>query len=205
MLIRVESRATESLAKLVDVSAMSLATSLRRRSAAIVLSACLAGIVSSRAAEYFVSTRGNDLAAGTRAAAFATLERARDAVRASPRTEPATVWLLGGVHRLERPLVFSAADGGTESAPVTYAVVDGEVAEISGARELALDWTGEADGRWVASVPDAMEFDRLFADGAKMIRARYPNHDPGDGFFGGYARDATDPRRLARYANPVGM
>lgn len=45
----------------------------------------------------------------------------------------------------------------------------------------------------------------MFADGAKLIRARHPNHDPGEGFFGGYARDATDPARLTRYVDPTGM
>jgi hypothetical protein len=91
------------------------------------------------------------------------------------------------------------------AAPVVYASFPGEVAEISGARALTLKWTRGGSDRWQAEVPAGLEFDQLFANGVKMIRARYPNHDPREGFFGGYARDATAPERLSRYANPVGL
>jgi len=157
------------------------------------------------AAEFYVAPGGSDSQPGTREAPFATIERARDAVRGSPHTEPTTVWLRGGVYRLTRALEFAPEDGGTAAAPVTYSAAPGETAELSGARELALNWTRGAAGRWTAPVPPGIEFDQLAGDGAKMIRARYPNFEPGEGFFGGFARDATDPVRLARYANPVGL
>ena len=91
------------------------------------------------------------------------------------------------------------------AAPVIYASFPGELAEISGARELTLTWIRSGANRWEAKVSAGLEFDQLFANGVKMIRARYPNHDPHEGFFGGYARDATAPERLSRYANPVRM
>ncbi len=165
----------------------------------------LAQPASSPAAEFHVAPAGNDRNPGTVAAPFATIERAQQAVRQRAAGEAATVWLHGGVYRLERSLQFTPADSGTATAPVVYAAVAGETAELSGARELALTWTPAAAGRWEAPVPAGLEFDQLFADGRKMIRARYPNFDPGEGFFGGYARDATEPARLARYADPAGM
>ena len=177
------------------------------RSASLAAAAILSlvNLLSSRAAEFHVATTGNDRNAGTASAPFATVERAQQAVRQRAAGEAATVWLHGGVYRLERSLQFTAADGGTPSAPVVFAAVAGETVELSGARELALTWTQGAAGRWQATIPADLEFDQLFADGAKQIRARYPNFDPGEGFFGGYARDATEPARLARYADPVGM
>lgn len=165
----------------------------------------LATLVAARAAEFHVATTGDDRNPGTAAAPFATIERAQQAVRQRAAGEAATVWLHGGVYYLEHSLQFTPADGGTAAAPVVYAAVAGETVEISGARRLELAWTQAGEGRWQATTPAGLEFDQLFADGAKVIRARYPNHDPGDGFFGGYARDATAPARLARYANPVGM
>jgi hypothetical protein len=158
-----------------------------------------------RAAEFHVAPTGDDTAAGTAAAPFATLQRAQEAVRQRPRGEGATVWLHAGVHRLARPLVFTPVDGGTEAAPVVYAAVAGETAEVSGAQLLAPTWTEDSGGRWRASLPSGADFDQLLANGQKMIRARYPNFDPGEGFFGGLSRDATDPERLRRYADPVGM
>ncbi len=157
------------------------------------------------AAEFFVSPTGHDAHPGTRDQPFATLERARDALRAAPRDGRTTVWLRGGAHRLARTLVLEARDGGRPGAPVVYAAAPGETAEISGAQALTIAWTPDAAGRWQAAVPDGTDFDQLFADGTKLIRARYPNFNPVDGFFGGLSRDATDPERLRRYANPVGM
>ena len=171
--------------------------------AAAVIS--LASLVSSHAAQFHVAVTGDDRNAGTAAAPFATIERAQQAIRQRTPGEPATVWLHGGVYRLARSLQFTPADSGTPAAPVLFAADAGETVEISGARELALTWTPAGAGRWEAKVPAGLDFDQLFADGVKMIRARYPNHDPGEGFFGGYSRDATDPTRLTRYADPVGM
>ena len=165
----------------------------------------LTSLVSGKTVEFHVAATGNDHNAGTAGAPFATVERAQLAVRQRPTGDGATVWLHGGVYRLERSLQFTPADSGAPTAPVVYAAVAGETVEISGARALTLDWTQESAGRWQSKIPAGIDLDQLFADGAKMIRARYPNHDPGEGFFGGYARDATDPVRLARYANPVGM
>ncbi len=156
-------------------------------------------------AEFHVAPEGDDRGPGTAAAPFATIERAQVAVRTRTAGDGAIVWLHAGVHRLARPLVFGPGDGGLPDAEVTYAAVPGQRVEISGARMLELNWTQAADGRWEAAVPAGLEFDQLFADGKKMIRARYPNFDPADGFFGGLSRDATDPARLQRYADPTGM
>ena len=176
-----------------------------RKSAGAVALMFLANLVSAKTMEFHVAAGGNDGNAGTADAPFATIERAQQAVRQRQNGDGATVWLHAGVYRLERPLQFLPADGGTPEAPVTYAAVGSEPAEISGARLLAVTWTQDTSGRWQAKVPAGMDFDQLFADGTKMIRARYPNFDPGEGFFGGTSRDATNPERLRRYADPVGM
>ena len=175
----------------------------RSASAAAIIS--LLNLLPVHAAEFYVATTGHDRNPGTASAPFATVGRAQQAVRQRAPGEAATVWLHGGVYRLERSLQFTAADSGTPGAPVVFAAVAGETVELSGARALTLTWTPSAPGRWQAKVPAGLEFDQLFADGAKQIRARYPNFDPGEGFFGGYARNATEPARLARYADPVGM
>ena len=167
--------------------------------------AFLTSLAGAKTIEFHVARHGDDRNPGTAAAPFATLGRGQQAARQRAPGDGVTVWIHGGVYRLEQPLQFTAADSGTAEAPVTYAAVAGESVELSGARELKLPWTLAEAGRWQAAVPAGVEFDQLFADGAKLIRARYPNFDPREGFFGGYARDATDPARLARYADPVGL
>ena len=155
--------------------------------------------------ELHVAPGGDDRNAGTAEAPFATIERGQQAVRQRPKGTGATVWLHAGVYRLKRPLEFTPADSGTSDAPVTYAAIDSERVEISGAQLLRLNWVQAANGRWRANIPAGMDFDQLFADGSKMTRARYPNFDAGEGLFGGMSRDATNPERLRCYADPAGM
>lgn len=111
-----------------------------------------------------VSPAGNDANPGTIDAPFATIARARDAVRGKPR--PATVVLRGGTHFLPEPLVFKAEDSG-----VTYAASPGEKVVVSGGRRIS-GWKVDG-GLWSAAVTPA--FNQLFIDGKRRTRARSPN------------------------------
>jgi len=66
----------------------------------------------------FVSPRGSDDAPGTRAQPFATLVRARDAVRAlkarGELSAPVEVLLRRGTCRMSEPLLLGLQDSGTE-------------------------------------------------------------------------------------------
>ena len=161
---------------------------------------------------FYVATNGDDANPGTIEKPFATLPRARDAVRRRPKDRPIIVYLRGGKHRLAEPLVFSPEDSGSKDAPVVYSSLPGEKAVVAGSRELNLQWERHPGNIFKASVPAGLDFDQLWINGRKMIRCRYPNFDPGDGFYGGSIReqtpetspDAIAPERLKRYADPVG-
>ncbi len=97
------------------------------------------------AAEFFVSPTGSDSAAGTAAAPFATLTKARDAIRALKAKsglppEGVTVWLRDGFHELSASLLLQEADAGTATAPIVYAAYPGEEVRITGARRLEAAW-----------------------------------------------------------------
>jgi len=126
-----------------------------------------------------VSPSGNDAAPGTPRAPFATVERARDAVRAlkrdgRPLSQPVTVLLADGVYRLERPLVFAPADSGTAEAPVTYAAEPGAKPILSGGK-LIDGWRRTDDRLWGANVPwataRAEPLTQLFVNGQRRLRA----------------------------------
>jgi len=73
--------------------------------------------------ECWVSPNGSDAAAGTKAQPYATLERARDALRppkGATRTVPAIVHLLPGVYPRTSSFELQAADGGSAAATVVY-------------------------------------------------------------------------------------
>jgi hypothetical protein len=71
----------------------------------------------------------------------------------------ATVLLAGGDYFLERPLVLTAADGGTRDSPVTYRSSSGTRARLLGAVEVpaaafrpAVPLAGSYRGMWVAEL-----------------------------------------------------
>ena len=86
-----------------------------------------AGLVTD--ADFYVSPDGNDGADGSFAHPFATVEKARDAVRALDKSgrSGVTVALKAGDYRVSH-IDFSYEDGGTEDCPVLWcAYGDGEV------------------------------------------------------------------------------
>jgi hypothetical protein len=94
---------------------------------------------------YYVATNGSDSNAGTLAAPFLTLEKARNTIRALARPLPAggvTVWLRGGTfYRTNSLMLTNANDSGTATAPVVWRSYSNETAVISGGTSIpAAGW-----------------------------------------------------------------
>ncbi len=143
---------------------------------------------------FYVAPNGNDAWSGERALAdegrtdgpFATLQRARDAIRELKRRQggalrqPVTVFLRGGYYYLDEPLRLNALDGGTEQCPVVYAAFGDERPVLSGGRPIRGWKAVELDGKtvWAAELPEVREgkwfFHQLWVDGDRRPRARYP-------------------------------
>jgi hypothetical protein len=142
------------------------------------------GSAATEAATLYVAPSGNDRNPGSEEKPFATLARAKDAVRElKKRTkEPITVWMRRGTCHLQKPLVFEAADSGTSEQPITYAAYPGEFVTLSGGRKLECKWKPYKDGIMMCSLPEVkqanLSFTQLFVNGKRQIRARYPNFDP---------------------------
>lgn len=151
---------------------------------------------------FYVAPDGDDESAGTRATPFATLGRARDAVRelkkAGPLQEPVTVELRGGVYRVGKTIEFTSEDSGTEDAPITYAASGKEKPVVSGGRTIG-GWR-KGDGKlWQTTVADVKDgrwyFHQLFVNGQRRTRARTPNH----GFL--YTEGILAPFNRAKWWN----
>lgn len=147
-----------------------------------------------QAAAFYVATDGNDAWSGKLAAPnagktdgpFATLQRARDAVRELKAaqeglTEPVTIMVRGGKYYPESTLELTEADSGAETAPVTYSAYPGETPVFSGGRRIT-GWKPYKDAIYMCEIPETnggnLFFRQLFADGQRQVRARYPNLDP---------------------------
>jgi len=123
--------------------------------------------LSAQSADFFVAPGGSDTGAGTLAAPFATLDRARLAVQqlkqASPgRLAPVTVMLRGGTYYLNAPLVFTAADSGTSTMGIVYQAYPGETPVISAGQPIT-GFTQTAPGTWTASLPPAGNISSSFS------------------------------------------
>ena len=128
---------------------------------------------------FHVSPAGNDSWKGTSDRPFASVAKARDTVRGLVRRgldTPVTVIVHGGLYELGEPVVFTPADSGTETCPVTYRAAAGETPVISGGRRITGPWKRYRDGIMVLSIPEARDgawyFRQLFRNGERQVRAR---------------------------------
>lgn len=100
------------------------------------LAACGLTLWLAQTATFHVSTSGDDAGPGSAARPFATLARARAAVRqiksGSERKEPTAVSVHRGTYRLEASLLLGVEDSGIEAAPVVWEAAAGEQVRLSG-------------------------------------------------------------------------
>lgn len=139
-------------------------------------------------ADLYVAPNGNDQWSGTLPepnaqqsdGPFASLERARDAVRRLRAKQtwqrPLVVMLRGGTYPRVKPLVLRPEDSGTEASPVVYAARPGEKPVLSGGR-VVRGWQRDGD-LWKMELPEvkagSWHFRQLFVDGKRRPRTRFP-------------------------------
>jgi hypothetical protein len=164
----------------------------------LVAASLLATTPALSAVEFHVSPGGSDAHPGTPEKPFATVERARNAIRELPLREPPTVLLHGGTYRLSKTLEFLPDDSGTQDAPITYAALAGERPVISGGRSIA-GWKAGDGHLWQTTIPEVKQggwhFHQLFVNGQRRARARTPNQ----GFL--YTQDILAPFDHATWWN----
>ena len=83
----------------------------------------------SRQADFYVATNGSDQSPGTIDQPFATLTRARDAIRELKQLgtkRDLRVLIRGGTSRIRETVVFSLKDGAADGHTITYAAYPGE-------------------------------------------------------------------------------
>jgi hypothetical protein len=149
------------------------------------LAVCLALTGGSSAIEFYVSPNGNDGWAGTIRKPYATLERARDAIRQWKQRQgglkqPATVWLRQGTYSLSEPFILGPEDSGTRDCPITYCAYKREPVTISGGSVIKGFQPAEVNGHKLlaADLPDVQAgkwyFTQLFINGQRRQRPRLP-------------------------------
>ncbi|MFP4057291.1 MAG: right-handed parallel beta-helix repeat-containing protein [Candidatus Brocadiia bacterium] len=165
------------------------------------------------AADFYVAVDGRDHWSGTLPepngegtdGPFATLARARDAVRELVRQGNARdlrVYLRGGVYYLPQGIAFGPEDAGTADCRVTYAAAPGEAPTLVGGvrvvgwRRLGPSPPEVLTGRltpelrerirrgsiFVADIPEGIEPTQLFEDDGGTRRMEFAR-EPDEGYF----------------------
>src|SRR3990172_12004237 len=114
--------------------------------------------------------------------ALSSLAGARDAIRnlkqKGPLNEPVRVIVADGLYSLAEPFILTALDSGTKECPITYEAAAGAKPAFSGGRKIS-GFEQDKDGLWQAKVPDVAsgkwDFEQLFVNGRRAVRARAPN------------------------------
>jgi hypothetical protein len=121
------------------------------------------------AATLDVAPTGDDAAAGTQAQPLRTIQACANLA------QPGDVCNVhAGVYRE----TVVPPRSGTAAAPIRFQAAPGECVTVSGADLLSVPWTPHAGAISVASTNKS--FIQLFANGAPLDEARWPNADPAD-------------------------
>lgn len=158
---------------------------------------------------FYVAQNGSDLWSGKLASPnesktdgpFATLERARDAIRQLKQQGElpkggAIVEVRGGVYQLARPLEFTAEDSGTPNAPVVYRARKGETVRLLGGKQIT-NWQKVTDPSVLNRLDESVR-DKIWQADLKALGIA----DFGSPAGGGLELFFNDqPMTLARYPN----
>ncbi len=129
--------------------------------------------------DFYVSPAGNDSNTGTLAKPFATLERAKLAVRNSLNKNKNTdysIWLADGKYVVTKPVVFEPADSGNGKVNVVFKAMKDAAPVVSGGVQI-IGWQQSAAGLWLAQLPEKKDWNprELFIDNKRATWARFPN------------------------------
>ena len=156
----------------------------------------------------YVSKRGKDSNKGTKSAPVATLEeglRKVAALKKSKSKAAVELVVLEGKYYLSESLVLDESYSGTEKTPFVIRAEDGKQVVLSAGVSLDnLDWQKGNNGVWQVHVANDITIEDLYANGNKLIKARYPNYNAKIKPFNGYAADAISPQRVNTWKNPEG-
>ena len=173
---------------------------------------CMIGLLclgsASYGVEFYVATDGQDTNPGTQSSPFATLTRAREAVREAKEEarKPIRVIVREGTYYLDEPFCLGPEDSGTDRAPVSYETYQDELVTISGGVKLNCRWKPYRDGIMMCELPEVkagkLSFTQLFVNGKRQHRARFPDYDDSEPGQSGYIRPIDRIPDRTRDPNP---
>lgn len=160
-----------------------------------------------QAADFYVSPVGDNTDDGTAWAPFATLDRARDAVREAADEESRTVIFLPGHYRLTETVAFDERDRGSEKAPIIFKAYRPGTVFFDGGEEIDnAFWEKVTDEEILARLPEDAA-DKIMQVNLRMLAIREYGELGPRGFGRSYNNGPlelfvdNEPMQIARYPN----
>ncbi len=140
---------------------------------------CFSGVA--YPAQFYVAPNGNDANPGTSAKPFATFARAQEAVRGERKLHPdqaVKVVFRKGIYALEKTLRFTAEDSGASATRAVQYAAEAEGQTVLSGGKTITGWERDSTrpGVWKAKVDPQWQFEQLWVNGRRAVRARSPNH-----------------------------
>jgi|GEM_PF-249706 len=140
--------------------------------------------------EFYVSISGSDKNNGSLNSPFATIEKARDVVRAEKTNSPGksfTVYLREGIYHINKTIEFDTNDFYKDEAPVIFKAYQNETVRISGGIGIPRERIGKVtdtaiSGRFITRVKDNIL--QIDYSGLNIDEGKIPPH----GFGRPYAK-----------------
>ncbi|MEV4517049.1 ricin-type beta-trefoil lectin domain protein [Dactylosporangium sp. NPDC049525] len=128
--------------------------------------------VAATQATYYVAPDGNDANAGTIAAPFKTVERARDVVRTvnANMTGDIYVYVRGGTYPVTSTIEFTASDSGTNGYRIAYAAYQNERPVLEAGVQVT-GWTQHSGNIWKAPLNRSNKLRALYVNGKRAFMA----------------------------------
>ncbi|MEU0559208.1 ricin-type beta-trefoil lectin domain protein [Dactylosporangium sp. NPDC006015] len=123
-------------------------------------------------ATFYVAPDGSDTNAGTIAAPFKTVQRARDAVRTvnANMTGDIYVYLRGGSYPISSTIEFAPSDSGTNGYRVVYAAYQNERPVLEAGVQVT-GWTQHSGNIWKAPLNRSNKLRSLYVNGKRAVMA----------------------------------
>lgn len=133
--------------------------------AASALMSAPSALMAAQGAVYYVAPNGNDKADGSVQKPFKSLIRAQEAVRKSNKTGDVSVIIADGTYSLEKPLIFTQADGGQNGHYVTWQAAEGAKPILSGGLTVTgFTLVDEKERIYVANTPKGLDTRQLWVN-----------------------------------------
>jgi hypothetical protein len=130
------------------------------------------------AKEIYLSQTGNDNNTGAKDSPFFSFEKAINEMEKIAGKEPVNIWIGNGTYYLSKTIEITSKHSGTPENPVIFSALPGAKVIVKGSKRLNQPkWEVYKDGIYVTQIPVGNDFDQLFVNGERKIRARFPNYD----------------------------